>query len=145
MQLTTRSRYGLRMLLDIALHGGDGPVRIQDIASRRKISVKYLEQLIRELKKAGLIISKRGPRGGHVLAVSPEDIRVGDVVRTLEGRIALTECVENGESCPISDDCLTREIWTRATNTMFRELDSIKLSELLAKARRTETLGLHCC
>jgi Rrf2 family transcriptional regulator, iron-sulfur cluster assembly transcription factor len=145
MQLTTRSRYGLRMLLDIALHGGDGPVRIQDIASRRKISVKYLEQLIRELKKAGLIISKRGPRGGHVLAVSPEDIRVGDVVRTLEGRIALTECVENGDACPISDDCLTREIWTRATNTMFRELDSIKLSELLAKAKRTETLGLLCC
>ena len=145
MQLTTRSRYGLRMLLDIAMHGDAGPVRIQDIATRRKISVKYLEQLIRELKKAGLIISKRGPKGGHLLAVSPEDIRVGDVVRTLEGRIALTECVENEDFCPISSDCLTREIWTRATNSMFRELDSIKLSELLVKARHTETLGLPCC
>jgi len=145
MQLTTRSRYGLRMLLDIAMHGGEGPVRIQDIARRRNISVKYLEQLIRELKKSGLIISKRGPKGGHLLAVPPDEIRVGDVVRTLEGRIALTECVVNKRVCGIAEDCLTREIWTRATNSMFKELDSIKLSELLQKAKRTETLGLPCC
>lgn len=145
MQLTTRSRYGLRMLLDIALHGDDGPVRIQDIAKRRNISVKYLEQLIRALKKAGFINSKRGPKGGHVLAVAADQIRVGDVVRALESRPELTECVGNPEACMISTDCVTRQIWARATESIFRELDAIRLSDLLVQARRSEILGLPCC
>jgi Rrf2 family protein len=145
MQLTTRSRYGLRMLLDIALHGEDGPVRIQDIASRRNISVKYLEQLIRALKTAGFIQSKRGPKGGHVLAVPPEAIRVGDVVRALEARPELTECVGNPTICPISEDCVTRQIWARATEGMFRELDAIVLADLMEQSRKAELLGLPCC
>jgi Rrf2 family transcriptional regulator, iron-sulfur cluster assembly transcription factor len=145
MQLTTRSRYGLRMLLDIALHGGDGPVRIQDIAKRRNISVKYLEQLIRALKKAGFIHSKRGPKGGHVLAVTPEQIRVGDVVRALESRPELTECVGNPEICLIAADCVTRQIWARATESIFRELDAICLGDMMVQARKSELLGLPCC
>ncbi|WP_428559589.1 MAG: RrF2 family transcriptional regulator [Solidesulfovibrio sp. DCME] len=145
MQLTTRSRYGLRMLLDIALHGDERPVRIQDIAKRRNISVKYLEQLIRALKKAGFIHSKRGPKGGHVLALSPEEIRVGDVVRALESRPELTECVGNPEACVISGDCLTRQIWVRATSSLFRELDAIRIADLLVQARKSEILGLPCC
>ncbi|KHK03601.1 RrF2 family transcriptional regulator [Desulfovibrio sp. TomC] len=145
MQLTTRSRYGLRMLLDIALHGEDGPVRIQDIAKRRNISVKYLEQLIRALKKAGFINSKRGPKGGHVLAVGTDQIRVGDVVRALESRPELTECVGCPEVCLISSDCITRQIWARATESIFRELDAILLTDLLIQARRSEMLGLPCC
>uniref|UniRef100_I2Q5G1 Rrf2 family protein, putative transcriptional regulator n=1 Tax=Desulfovibrio sp. U5L TaxID=596152 RepID=I2Q5G1_9BACT len=145
MQLTTRSRYGLRMLIDIALHGGDRPVRIQDIAKRRNISVKYLEQLIRALKKAGFIHSKRGPKGGHVLAMAPEDIRVGDVVRALEVRPELTECVGNPDVCLIASDCLTRQIWARATASLFKELDAIHVSDLLVQARKSEILGLPCC
>jgi len=145
MQLTTRSRYGLRMLLDIALHGSERPVRIQDIAKRRNISVKYLEQLIRALKKAGFINSKRGPKGGHVLAMSPEDIRVGDVVRALEVRPELTECVGNPDACLIASDCLTRQIWARATASLFRELDAIRIADLLVQARKSEILGLPCC
>jgi Rrf2 family transcriptional regulator, iron-sulfur cluster assembly transcription factor len=145
MQLTTRSRYGLRMLLDIALHGGDGPVRIQDIAKRRNISTKYLEQLIRALKKAGFIHSKRGPKGGHVLAVPPEQIRVGDVVRALESRPELTECVGNPESCLLAGDCVTRQIWAQATESIFRELDGICLGDMMVQARKSETLGLPCC
>lgn len=145
MQLTTRSRYGLRMLLDIALHGEDGPVRIQDIAKRRNISVKYLEQLIRALKKAGFINSKRGPKGGHVLAVGADQIRVGDVVRALESRPELTECVGNPDVCLIATDCVTRQIWAKATESIFRELDAIRLADLLIQARRSEILGLPCC
>ena len=145
MQLTTRSRYGLRMLIDIALHGGDRPVRIQDIAKRRNISVKYLEQLIRALKKAGFIHSKRGPKGGHLLAMAPEDIRVGDVVRALEVRPELTECVGNPDVCMIASDCLTRQIWARATASLFKELDAIHVSDLLVQARKSEILGLPCC
>lgn len=145
MQLTTRSRYGLRMLLDIALHSEDGPVRIQDIARRRNISVKYLEQIIRALKKAGFIRSKRGPKGGHLLALAPEDIRVGDVVRTLEARPELTECVSHPEICPIAEDCITRQIWSRATGSLFRELDAIRLADLLEQSRKAERLGVSCC
>ncbi len=145
MQLTTRSRYGLRMLLDIALHGDNGPVRIQDIAKRRNISVKYLEQLIRALKKAGFINSKRGPKGGHVLAMAPERIRVGDVVRALENRPELTECVGNPSICGIANECVTRQIWTQATESIFRELDAICISDLLVQARKSELLGLPCC
>ncbi|MYL82911.1 Rrf2 family transcriptional regulator [Desulfovibrio aerotolerans] len=145
MQLTTRSRYGLRMLLDIALHGEDGPVRIQDIAKRRNISVKYLEQLIRALKKAGFITSKRGPKGGHVLAVGADEIKVGDVVRALESRPELTECVGNPDVCLISADCVTRQIWARATESIFRELDAIRLADLMVQSRRSEILGLPCC
>lgn len=145
MQLTTRSRYGLRMLIDIALHGTERPVRIQDIAKRRNISVKYLEQLIRALKKAGFINSKRGPKGGHVLAMPPEDIRVGDVVRALEIRPELTECVGNPDSCLIATDCVTRQIWARATASLFRELDAVHLADLMIQARKSEGLGLPCC
>ena len=145
MQLTTRSRYGLRMLLDIALHGDDGPVRIQDIAKRRNISVKYLEQLIRALKKAGFITSKRGPKGGHVLAVGADQIKVGDVVRALESRPELTECVGNPDVCLIAADCVTRQIWARATESIFRELDAILLVDLMVQARRSEIFGLPCC
>jgi len=145
MQLTTRSRYGLRMLLDIALHGAEGPVRIQDIAARRHISMKYLEQLIRALKSAGFIQSKRGPKGGHILAVPAQDIRVGDVVRALEAKPALTECVSHPEKCPIAEDCVIRTIWARATDSIFRELDAIRLSDLLEQSRRHEELGLNCC
>ncbi|EHJ49458.1 transcriptional regulator, BadM/Rrf2 family [Solidesulfovibrio carbinoliphilus subsp. oakridgensis] len=145
MQLTTRSRYGLRMLIDIALHGSERPVRIQDIAKRRNISVKYLEQLIRALKKAGFIHSKRGPKGGHILAMAPEDIRVGDVVRALEVRPELTECVGNPDACLIASDCVTRQIWARATASLFKELDAIHVSDLLVQARKSEILGLPCC
>jgi len=145
MQLTTRSRYGLRMLLDIALHSEDGPVRIQDIARRRNISVKYLEQIIRALKTAGFIRSKRGPKGGHLLALAPEEIRVGDVVRTLEARPELTECVSHPEICPIAEDCITRQIWSRATESLFRELDAIRLADLLEQSRKAERLGVSCC
>jgi Rrf2 family protein len=145
MQLTTRSRYGLRMLLDIAINGGNGPVRIQDIAERRKISVKYLEQLIRELKKGGFIHSKRGPKGGHVLARTPAEIKIGDVVRILEGRPALTECVSDEKVCPISSDCVARRIWERATQSVFRELDSITLADMLDQVRQSEMTGFPCC
>jgi Rrf2 family transcriptional regulator, iron-sulfur cluster assembly transcription factor len=145
MQLTTRSRYGLRMLLDIALHGEDGPVRIQDIAKRRNISVKYLEQLIRALKKAGFIQSKRGPKGGHTLATPPDRIRIGDVVRALESRPELTECVGKPEICVIAGECITRQIWLRATESIFRELDAICLADLLEQSRKSELLGLPCC
>ena len=114
MKLSTRSRYGTRMMLDLAQHYDDGPVQIGEIAKRQDISVKYLEQLIIPLKKANYITSVRGPKGGHVLAKSPEEITVGEVVKLLEGGINLSDCLENPDICDRSETCVTRSIWETA-------------------------------
>ena len=135
MKLTTRSRYGTRMILDMALHGQDGPVRIKDIAERQGVSVKYLEKLVRELKQAGFVRSRRGPRGGHELAMPLEAVTVGDIVRTLEGELSLVECdADPGRTCPRLADCLTREVWAEAARAMHKALDGITLADLVARA-----------
>ena len=130
MKLSTRSRYGTRMLLDIAAHGGNGPVSVSDISGRLGVSVKYLEQLIRPLKKAQYVKSSRGPKGGHQLAKSPEEISVGEIVRLLEGGINLTDCIVESAICPKMSECPTRRVWAEATRAMTGILDSITLAEL---------------
>lgn len=131
MKLSTRSRYGTRMMLDMAQHCNEGPVQIGDIARRQGISVKYLEQLIIPLKKANYVKSVRGPKGGHMLAKSPEQITVGEIVNLLEGGINLTDCIENPDTCNRSSSCLTRAIWQEATKAMYDKLNSITLSEMI--------------
>ncbi len=131
MRLTTRSRYGTRMVLDIAMHCSSGPVRIGDIAQRQGLSIKYLEKLIRELKKAGFITSKRGPGGGHSLALPPEDISIGAVVRSLEGEAGLVECMEKDTLCQRIEQCPTREVWVTASRAMYEALDKISIADLL--------------
>lgn len=131
MQLSTRSRYGTRMMLDMAQHYNEGPIPIGDIARRQDISVKYLEQLIIPLKKANYIKSVRGPKGGHMLAKSPEEITVGEIVNLLEGGINLTDCIEKPDICNRSSHCLTRGIWQEATKAMYDKLNSITLSEMI--------------
>ena len=130
MRLTTRSRYGTRMVLDIALHGSEAPVRIGDIAKRQDISVKYLEKLIRELRDAGYIRSRRGPKGGHMLTRSPEEISVGEIVQVLEGEPGLVGCV-SGEPCERSSECLTRCLWQDASEAMYAKLNSITFADLV--------------
>ena len=132
MKLTTRSRYGTRMILDMAMHGQNGPVRIKDIAARQGVSVKYLEKLVRELKDAGFVRSRRGPRGGHELDKPLDEISVGDIVRALEGDLSLVECNGEGGPCPRTADCLTRGVWMEAARAMHEKLDSITLADLIA-------------
>ncbi|MCJ2164874.1 MULTISPECIES: Rrf2 family transcriptional regulator [unclassified Pseudodesulfovibrio] len=134
MKLTTRSRYGTRMMLDIALHCQDGPVRIQDIASRQGVSAKYLEKLIRKLKDGGFIKSKRGPRGGHSLALPANDITIGSVVRALEGDDSLVECRSEGKGCDRMDVCLTRGLWQDAAEAMYARLNVVTLADLISDA-----------
>lgn len=131
MRLSTRSRYGTRMMLDLAQHYDEGPIQIGNIAKRQDISVKYLEQLIIPLKKANLIRSFRGPKGGHMLAKPPDEITVGEIVDLLEGGIDLAGCIENPEDCDRSHSCLTRDIWKEATDAMFDKLNSITLSNMI--------------
>ena len=131
MRLSTRSRYGTRMMIELAEHYEDGPVQIGEIAARQGISVKYLEQLIIPLKKAGYVKSVRGRKGGHMLAKPPDEINVGEIVALLEGGINLSECVDKPEICDRSATCLTRGIWETATDAMSRELNAITLSDMI--------------
>jgi len=133
VRLTTKSRYGTRLVLDIALHGKKSPVTLNDIAKRQGISLKYLEQLTIKLKKEGIIKSKRGPYGGYMLAKPADKISVGDIVRILEGTQSLTDCSENDEVCGVctkAGDCITRWIWREVSQTLFDKLDSFKISTL---------------
>ena len=132
MKLTTRSRYGTRMILDMAINGQNGPVRIKDIAARQGVSVKYLEKLVRELKDAGFVRSRRGPHGGHELDMPLEAISVGDIVRALEGDLSLVECSGSEGFCARSAECLTRGVWMEAAQAMHEKLDSITLADLVA-------------
>lgn len=131
MKLSTRSRYGTRMMLDLAQHYDEGPVQIRNVSKRENISVKYLEQLIIPLKKANFIKSVRGPKGGHMLAKPPEAITVGEIVRVLEGGINLSSCIENPEICDRTSDCLTRGLWEEATKAMYEKLNSATLSKMI--------------
>jgi Rrf2 family iron-sulfur cluster assembly transcriptional regulator len=131
MKLSTRSRYGTRMMLDMAQRYNEGPIHIGNIAGRVDVSVKYLEQLIIPLKKAGFVKSLRGAKGGHMLNKAPNKITVGGIVEVLEGGIDLTDCVGNPRVCKKHKDCLARSIWKDATKAMYDKLNSITLSEII--------------
>jgi len=131
MKLSTRSRYGTRILLDLAHHQNQGPVQIGEISKRQGISVKYLEQLIRPLKEAKLVTSVRGPKGGHIMAQKPEDVTLGQIVRLFEGQAELVECISCPQKCPMSDDCRVRLAWMEATQALYHKLDTTSIADLL--------------
>jgi len=131
MQLSTKSRYGLRALLDIALHANEGPVLLREIVERQRLSKSYLEQLILLLQSGGFVRSIRGKKGGFVLAKSPSDIRLLDVIGVLERTLCLAECVDNPDLCPRNRDCVTQRLWGRLTDMVRNELASLTLQDLI--------------
>jgi Rrf2 family protein len=131
MRLTTKGRYGMRLVLDIAQHEKYGPVSMAETSLRQDISAKYLERLVGELQRAGIVKSLRGREGGHLLAVPPEKITVGEIVRVLEGESAQLACSHNRLSCPRSVHCLTRAIWVAADQAMFEKLDSVTVKDIM--------------
>jgi len=131
MKLTKKTRYGTRLLLDLAQHQNEGAVQMSEISIRQNISVKYLEQIIRPLKKAKFVKSIRGPKGGHMLAKKPEKISLGDIARVYEGKPELVDCISEPEACSKSDDCVVRLGWRKASIALYKELDSISIANLL--------------
>jgi Rrf2 family iron-sulfur cluster assembly transcriptional regulator len=131
MKLSTRSRYGSRILVDLAKHQHLGPVQIGNISQRQGVSVKYLEQLIRPLKKAGWVTSVRGPKGGHMLAKRPEDITLGQIVRLFEVQTDLVACVSSPENCHLSIDCKIRLAWKAAAQALYQKLDATTIADLV--------------
>lgn len=138
MRVSTRGRYGTRLMVDLAQHFADGPIPLAQIAKRQDLSAKYLEQLIILLKGSGLIRSARGRRGGYMLARKPENISVGEIVETLEGKLAVVDCVTEPELCYRSPECPTRDIWVGVTDVLKNQLFSLTLQDIL---RKSEPLG----
>ena len=139
MRLSTKGRYGVRAMFDLAMHSGEGAIALKSVAQRENISEKYLEHLFASLKKAGLIRSVRGAQGGYRLAREPEDITIGDIVRVLEGPIAPTECVIEDEGtgkCERSSDCVMRVVWGNVRDKINDILDDINLATLVEEQRK---------
>jgi len=134
MKLSTRSRYGTRLMLELAEHYHQGPLHLSTIALQQGISVKYLEQIIIPLKKANYIQSVRGPKGGHSLAKPPAEITIGEIVALLEDGASLAECSDNPMVCERSSICSTRYLWQVAAQVMFDKLHSITLADVLKMA-----------
>jgi len=138
MNLSTKGRYGSRALLELALHWGEGPVPLKEIAERQQISVSYLQHLIAPLVAAGIVRSTRGPRGGASLARPPQEIRLSEVIQLLEGSTAPVECVDDPSMCPRVDLCVTRDVWAEMKMAVNGVLESITLQDLAERQRRKE-------
>ncbi|MFA5292856.1 MAG: Rrf2 family transcriptional regulator [Phycisphaerae bacterium] len=136
MKLSTRTRYGMRALLELAIAHNAGPLQIKVIAERQNISNKYLEQLVSMLKTAGLVRSIRGPHGGYVLSRPPEEIELSDVFRTLEGPVLTVECVENENLCQSHADCATRNLWVQMNDAILGVLENKTLRDLVEMAEK---------
>lgn len=132
MRLSTKSRYGLRAMFDIAYNCGPEPVQIQDISRRQQISPRYLEQIFQNLKRAGLLKSKRGPQGGYALSRKPDEITVLDILNATEQDVLLVDCIgatpkkcRRKNECPFEGKCVTESVWAEANallNTLFSSM-----------------------
>lgn len=137
MKLSTKGRYGLRALIDLAVNCETESVSISSIAARQDISEAYLEQLMAKLKKAGLVVSARGAQGGYRLARPAGEISVGDVLRALEGNLDAVQCpglTEGG--CQGSELCVSKYVWKKINDSIARTVDEIKLDALVKETRK---------
>lgn len=136
MKVSTRTRYSVRAALELALHHKQGPVQLRIIAERQEISVKYLEQLMASLMSGGFVRSIRGARGGYVLGRDPVQIRLSELFHCMEGQVATTECVEDGECCDRSTDCVARKVWQTLEGAIHDTLDSFTLQDLVDMSKK---------
>ncbi len=143
MKLSTKTRYGARILIELALKIDQGAVQAGTISSSQKISVKYLEQILRTLKQAGMVKSVRGPKGGHLLAKDPDKIFLGQIVRLFEGQTDLVACVTSPEDCSMARECLVRDAWQEATSVLYQKLDNISIASLIQNSEKNDQ-GTAC-
>lgn len=135
MKLSTKGRYGVRLMLDLAAHYGERPVLLRAISEREDISEKYLWHLINPLKSAGLINSTRGVHGGYVLAKAPSDITIKDIFEVVEGSICLVDCVEKPATCKRSDFCVAHDLWGEASKVLAETLVKTTLASLVERQK----------
>lgn len=138
MKLSTRGRYGVRAMVDLALHYGRGHVLLKDIAKRQRVSEKYLQHIITPLKMSGLVRSIRGAHGGYTLAKLPAQIKLSQIIGTLEGSTAPVECVDESGVCSQVSTCVTRDIWVKVKRATDKILDSTTLQSLINQQKEKE-------
>ena len=140
IRISTRGRYALRAMVDLALHANEGPILRQDIAERQEISADYVAQLFRRLHAAGLVEGVKGPGGGYRLACDAATIRAGDVVRAVEGPVAVVHCTLPGDehSCNRVDRCVTHLLWKQLSMVITEFLDSVTLKDLCDEAQQLD-------
>ena len=132
MKVSTKGRYALRLMIDIAEYGSEGvPVRLKDVARRQNLSGKYLEQIIAVLNKAGYVRSIRGPQGGYLLSRNPSDYTAGMILRLTEGSLAPIACLEDETACDMMDNCATIRLWRMLNDAINNVVDSVTLEELV--------------
>lgn len=137
MRLSTRSRYGVRMMFEFALKFNQGPVFLKEVARMQGISFKYLSKLVIPLKSAGLLQSVRGANGGYMLARHPSQITIHMIVEKLEGDVSLVECAENPNVCTRNANCVARIIWKRTDEAIMKVLDDITLQDMVDEYMRS--------
>jgi len=140
MKLSTRTRYGMRAILDLAERGGGRPLQLKVIAQHQDISIKYLEQLMAVLRSAGLVRSIRGSKGGYLLAKAPNQIKLSDIFNCLEGPVVTAECIEDEDYCIRAADCVVRQVWAQVEDVIRNLLQSITLQDLMDRTRDTKAL-----
>lgn len=138
MKISTKGRYALRLMVDLAMTDSTGPISLKDVAERQKLSDKYLEQIVTPLSRAGLVRSVRGAGGGYLLTRKPEDYTVGDILRPLEGDLAPVECATDAEYCDRCTECVTLELWQEIHRAVSQVVDNVTLSDLVDRARKKQ-------
>lgn len=130
MKLSTRGRYGMRAMMDLAMNFGNGAILLRDVARRQGISLKYLEQLVTPLRAAGLLRGVRGARGGYMLAKDPETITLSEILQALEGSLAPVSCIEENHPCVDMKSCATQELWNELHSAITHILENRSLKDL---------------
>ena len=141
MKVSTKGDYGVRALVELAHHYGEGPTQSAEIAARQEVPEPYLDQLLTTLRRAGFIRSVRGPQGGHLLIHEPQEIRLSDVMVALEGSMAPLACVDDPDACTKEGGCVQREVWERVRDATREILDSVTIGDLAEKERQYSKNG----
>ena len=141
MKISTKVRYALRLMVDLAMAGGGQPVSLRDVAHRQQLSDKYLEQIVTPLSRAGLVRSVRRAGGGYLLTREPEQYTVGDILRPLEGDLAPVECATDEGFCERADQCVTLELWQEIHRAVAQVVDGTTLADLVERQRRKRQDG----
>ena len=136
MKISTRGRYALRLMIDLAIHGNGGVVSLRDVSKRQGISDKYLEQIVTPMAKAGLVRSMRGANGGYMLTRRPEEYTVGEILLPLEGDLAPVECATDSEFCQRCNECVTVGLWREIHQAVAQVVDNTTLADLVERQKQ---------
>ena len=141
MRVSTKGDYGVRALIELSHHFGQGPLQSAEIAARQSIPEPYLDQLLTTLRRAGFIRSVRGPQGGHALIREPENLKLSEVIAVLEGSLSPIACVDEPDGCSKRGFCPQREVWEAVRDATRRILDDVSIGDLADREREAGNVG----